>query len=180
METHEKKPAVFLDRDGVLNEEKSYISAIEQLTLFPYVKDCIKKIKEKGYYTIVITNQSGVARGMYKEEDLMEMNNYLLKQIDVDAVYYCPHHPNGIIEEYTKTCMCRKPEIGLLLRAEKEFNIDMKKSYMIGDRASDIMTGKKAGIKTILLESGYGTKRLEYDVVPDFILKDLREVIDIL
>lgn len=180
METHEKKPAVFLDRDGVLNEEKSYISAIEQLTLFPYVKDCIKKIKEKGYYTIVITNQSGVARGMFKEEDLMEMNNYLLKQIDVDAVYYCPHHPNGIIEKYTKTCMCRKPEIGLLLRAEKEFNIDMKKSYMIGDRASDITTGKKAGIKTILLESGYGTKRLEYDVVPDFILKDLREVIDIL
>ena len=177
---HRKKPAVFLDRDGVLTEERSYVTELEDLHIFPYAKQCIKEIKEKGYYAIVITNQSAVARGMLSEEKLQMMNEYLQKEIDVDAVYYCPHHSEGTIEKYTRICECRKPKIGLLLKAVERFEIDLTRSYMVGDRASDILMGQRAGIKTILLESGYGTARLEQAVTPDVICQDLRSVMDLL
>ena len=174
------KPAVFLDRDGVLSEEKSYVCKLEDFTIFPYTKDCIRKIKEKGYYAIVITNQSGVARGLFSEEVLQEMNAYLIEETGVDAVYYCPHHANGKIEKYKKECGCRKPNTGMIEHACQDFRIDMEKSYMVGDRASDILLGKNAGIKTILVESGYGMKRLEQEVMPDYIMEDLRKVLSIL
>lgn len=177
---NKKKPAVFLDRDGVLCEEKSYVCKLEEMTVFPYTKDCIKKIKEKGYYAIVITNQSGVARGFFSEEILVKMNSYLVEALDVDAVYYCPHHPQGKIETYRQECECRKPKTGMIEKACQDFQIDMKKSYMVGDRASDILLGQNAGLTTILLESGYGTKRLEQEVAPDYVLKDLRDVVNIL
>lgn len=174
------KPAVFLDRDGVLSEEKSYVCKVEDLVIFPYTKECIRQIKEKGYYAIVITNQSGVARGLFSEEVLLEMNSYLIKETGVDVVYYCPHHPQGKIEVYKTECNCRKPQIGMIEQACRDFSIDMEKSYIVGDRASDILLGKNAEIKTILVESGYGIKRLEQEVTPDYILQDLREVISIL
>lgn len=175
-----KKPAIFLDRDGVLCREKSYVTRTEDLELFDYTKSCIEEIKKKGYYAIVITNQSGVARGFFTEDALNDMNEYLQKETGVDAIYYCPHHPQGKIESYTKKCDCRKPEIGLLQRAAERFDIDMEHSYMVGDRASDIQTGQNAGIRTILLESGYGTKRLEAEVEPDFIRNDLRDILQII
>lgn len=174
------KPAVFLDRDGVLSEEKSYICTLDDFAIFPYTKECIRKIKEKGYLAIVVTNQSGVARGFFSEETLQEMNSYLTKEIGVDAVCYCPHHPQGKIEAYRQECDCRKPKTGMIEKACQDFQINMKKSYMVGDRASDILLGQKAGLTTILLESGYGTKRLEQEVTPDYVLKDLRDVVDIL
>lgn len=176
----QKKPAIFLDRDGVLTEEKSYVCSLEELSIFPYAKECIKRIKEKGYYAIVITNQSGIARGLFTEEILQEINMYLIEEINVDAIYYCPHHTNGKIEKYRKKCNCRKPEVGMLEKAQKDFQIDMEKSYLVGDRASDILTGKKAGLKTILLESGYGTKRLEQNVKADYTFNDLRDIILVL
>lgn len=177
MQEIKKKAAIFLDRDGVLTEEKSYITSLENLSIFSYTQDCIKQIHDKGYYAIVITNQSGVARGLFTEESLVEMNKYLINNIGVDAVYYCPHHEDGRIEKYRKKCNCRKPNTELIEHACRDFDIDMKKSYMVGDRASDIMLGQNAGIKTILLQSGYGTARLEQDVKPDFILNDLRDII---
>lgn len=176
----QKKPAIFLDRDGVLTEEKSYVCSLEELSIFPYAKECIKRIKEKGYYAIVITNQSGIARGLFTEKILQEINMYLIEEINVDAIYYCPHHTNGKIEKYRKKCNCRKPEVGMLEKAQKDFQIDMEKSYLVGDRASDILTGKKAGLKTILLESGYGTKRLEQNVKADYTFNDLRDIILVL
>lgn len=174
------KPAVFLDRDGVLTEEKSYVCSLGELNIFSYVKECVKKIKEKGYYAIVITNQSGVARGLFLEKTLQEMNTYLIKETGVDAVYYCPHYIDGKVKKYQKRCNCRKPETGMIQKACEDFLIDMKKSYMVGDRASDILSGQNAGIKTVLLESGYGTRRLEQNVKPDYIMNDLRDVIKIL
>jgi histidinol-phosphate phosphatase family protein len=170
---HIVKPAVFLDRDGVLTEEKSYITSLRDLTIFPYTKECIDAIHAKGYYAIVITNQSAVARGFITEELLQKMNEYLETEANVDKVYYCPHLP-------IHNCSCRKPKTGLIERACSDYRIDMGKSYMVGDRASDIMLGKNAGIKTVLLESGYGTGRLEADVEPDYILNDLRDFIKIL
>ena len=180
MMTENKKPALFLDRDGVLTEEISYITSVENLHIFPYAAECISQIHEKGYYAIVITNQSGVARGLFTEETLRDMNTHLKEMTGVDAIYYCPHHPNGDVDEYRKICKCRKPEIGLLEQACNDFDIDMNRSYMVGDRASDILTGQRAGTKTILLESGYGSARLEQNVAPDYVFADLRNVIEIL
>lgn len=180
MKNHEKKPAVFLDRDGVLTEETGYIASLKDLCLFSYTAECVRRIREQGYYAIVITNQSGVARGLFSESDLQEMNQYLLESIGVDGVYYCPHHPEGRIERYRKVCKCRKPKTGLLEQACMDFEIDMENSYMVGDRAGDVLTGQNAGIRTILLESGYGTNRLEENVTPDYIFPDLRSVVDLL
>lgn len=167
------KPAVFLDRDGVLTEEKSYITVMEDFKIFPYAEDCIKRIHNKGYYAIVITNQSGIARGLLTEKVLQEMNRYLILQTGVDAVYYCPHHPDA-------GCNCRKPQKGMFDMACRDFVIDMEHSYMVGDRAGDIIAGQNIGVRTILLESGYGTARLEKNVKPDFIFEDLTDVIKIL
>ena len=175
-----KKPAVFLDRDGVLAREKGYVASKSEMELFPYAAECVAQIHQKGYYAIVITNQSGVARGFFTEESLREMNDYLKKETGVDAVYYCPHHPDGMVKRYQSVCHCRKPETGMIDMACSRFDIDLSKSYMVGDRAGDIKTGQRAGIKTILLESGYGTKRLEEQVTPDLIRNDLRDVIEIL
>ncbi len=174
------KPAVFLDRDGVLTREKSYITNIADLEIFPYAKQCIHDIKQKGYWTIVITNQSAVARGMLSEKMLCRMNDYLQQETGVDAIYYCPHHPDAAVNAYRKQCDCRKPGMGMFQQAMKEFLIDKEGSYMIGDRAADILAGKNMGLTTILLESGYGTKRLEFDVKPDYVLEDLCKVCDLL
>ena len=180
MMTENKKPALFLDRDGVLTEEIGYITSVENLHIFPYAEECIRLIHEKGYYAIVITNQSGVARGLFTEETLKDMNTFLKEMTGVDAIYYCPHHPDGEVDKYRKICKCRKPEIGLLEQACKDFDINMDKSYMVGDRAGDILTGQRVGIKAILLESGYGLAKLEQNVTPDYVFADLRNVIDIL
>lgn len=175
-----KKPVIFLDRDGVLTEECGYVTSVEQLNIFPYVKDCIRQIHKNGYYAIVITNQSGVARGLFTEDDLLKMNAYLVQQTGVDAVYYCPHHPEGKVGVYKKKCRCRKPGIGLFQEACKKLDIDLANSYMVGDRAGDILAGQNVGVKTILLESGYGTERLEEKVEPDYVCRDLREVVELL
>lgn len=180
-EKHVKqKPAVFLDRDGVLTEENGYVCSIEELHIFPYAEECIRQIKAKGYYAIVITNQSGIARGFFTESMLVKMNDYLKRTIGADEIYYCPHHLKGKIKEYAIDCNCRKPKTGMIKAACKEFSIDIEKSFLVGDRASDIMAGQNAGIRTVLLESGYGTAKLEGNVTPDYIFKDLRNVIQIL
>ncbi len=171
-----KRPAVFLDRDGVLTEEKSYVTSIKDLSVFFYARECIQKIHEKGYYAIVITNQSGVARGFFDEETLRKMNTWLIEETGVDQIYYCPHHPEGKILQYRKECLCRKPGTAMFNQASRDFAIAMEKSYMVGDRASDILAGQNMGLKTILVESGYGTKRLEQPVAPDQVVKDLRNV----
>ena len=93
------KPAVFLDRDGVLTEEKGYIDSVDRLCIFPYAAECVRKMQEKGYYVIVVTNQSGVARGFFEESELQKMNACLIRQTKVNAVYYCPHHPAGTVEK---------------------------------------------------------------------------------
>lgn len=176
MDAKAKSPAVFLDRDGVLTEENGYITLPEKLKIFPYAAESVRKIRQKGYYAIVITNQSGVARGLFTEEALCRMNDYLTEQTDVDAIFYCPHHPDGKVGKYRKECGCRKPGIGMFEAAYREFPIDIAKSYMIGDRAGDILAGQRAGLRTILLESGYGTGRLEAEVTPDIVMQDLRDV----
>lgn len=172
MNTDERKPALFLDRDGVLVEERSYITRIADLKIFPYTTQCIQAFKQLGYYTICISNQSAVGRGMMQLSDLEVLNRYLQENTGIDAIYCCPHY----WRDNVPVCNCRKPQTGLFKQAMQDFEIDLGMSYMVGDRASDILAGQNIGVKTILLESGYGSARLEADVTPDYIVKDLRDV----
>ncbi len=171
-----KRPAVFLDRDGVLTEERGYVTHQDDLKIFPYTAWCIQKFKELGYYAICISNQSAVGRGMMRMDDLQILNRVLKESIHIDAIYCCPHYWKDDIP----VCDCRKPQTGLFRQAVQDYPIDLPNSYMVGDRASDILAGQNMGIKTILLESGYGSRRLERDVTPDYIVQDLRDVVRIL
>lgn len=170
-----KRPAVFLDRDGVLNVEKGYIISREELEIFPYAKKAVELIHEYGYFAIVISNQSAVARGFLAVSELEKINEKIKDELNVDAIYTCPHYPDGIVAKYRKKCNCRKPGAGLIEKACSYFDIDMANSYMVGDRASDILTGKNAGLYTVLLNSGYGMTKLEEDVSADYIYADLLE-----
>lgn len=172
----EKKAAVFLDRDGVLCVEKGYVTRKQDLEIFSYSKKCVQELHKKGYLAICVTNQSAVARGMMSEDTLLEINEYLMKELNLDAIYYCPHYPVGI-GKYAKKCNCRKPETGMLDAAIEKFGINKAVSCMVGDRISDIICGQKAGLKTVLLESGYEIKKLEQQTKPDAIYKDLKELV---
>jgi D-glycero-D-manno-heptose 1,7-bisphosphate phosphatase len=150
--------AVFLDRDGTLNEDPGYISDPEKVVLFPETGSALAILKKYGFLLIVISNQSGIARGMMTSEDVDSVNqkiNSLLSKhkVKIDAFYYCPAHPDYSSEE---ECECRKPSTKLVLEAAKEFNVDVEKSYFIGDSVSDIQCGKNAGVKTILVRTGKG------------------------
>ena len=166
-----RQPAVFLDRDGVLNEEVGYISSPEQLKVFGYTKACIDRLHKAGFLSVVISNQSGIARGYFTEKDLVMVNRKLVEETGVDKVYYCPHYLKGKIPYYSMECKCRKPGTGMIEKACRDLNIDLEKSFLVGDRASDIETGAKARIKTILVRTGYGLEE-EKTACPDYICDD--------
>ena len=170
---------VFLDRDGVITEERSYVKNADEMRIYPYSKNCIEKIHEAGFLAIVITNQSGIARGYFTEDDLRLMNDRLRQETGVDDIFYCPHYSNGIIEKYSIDCDCRKPKVGMIEKACSKYAIELKNSYLIGDRESDINAGKNAGIKTILVRTGYGRHDEMKDIYPDYICDDLRDAVDI-
>lgn len=173
------RKAVFLDRDGVINEEKGYIVSKKELSIFPFAVNAIKKIKQAGFLVIVVTNQSAVARGMLTEKTLLEIHSYLKARTGVNAIYYCPHYIHGIIPQYSVSCCCRKPDTGMIKRACIDYNINLSDSWMIGDRTSDIQTGKKAGLKTVLVKSGY--KHTSQDILQaraDFLCEDLADWAD--
>jgi len=149
------KKAVFLDRDGVIVRDKHYISKPQDLELLSEIVPVLKGL-QKSFRLIVVTNQSGVARGMFTEEDLQTINNKLIEilrdhGVELDAIYYCPHHPNLGLEGYNTDCECRKPKPGLLCRAARDFNLNLDQSFLIGDQDSDIEAGRSAGVKTIRL-----------------------------
>lgn len=171
-----KQAAVFLDRDGVLCAEKGYVTQVGELEIFPYVKGCIGQLHQMGFLAVCITNQSAVARGMMPERALVEMNRYLCRETGIDDVFYCPHYP-GVAGRYGIVCTCRKPGTGMVDRAVEKYGIDRGASYLVGDRASDILCGQRAGLRTVLLESGYGTAGLEQQVAADFVYNDLAEFV---
>ncbi len=178
--------AVFLDRDGVINEEVDYLRRIEDIVILEKVPESLKLLKEKNFLLIAITNQPVIARGWATEDEIErihdEMNKIIIRKggSPIDKFYFCPHHPNADILKYRKECDCRKPSPGLILKAGKEWKINLKESYMIGDRISDIVTGKKAGCKTILIESAISHIKIQgsdYDTnsEPDLKVKNLYE-----
>lgn len=180
------KKAIFLDRDGTINVEKDYIYKEEDLEFEKNSIEALKKFKELGYILIVITNQSGIARKYFSEDDLhrfnKNMNDILKKNMaEIDEFYFCPHHPTHGIGEYKKECNCRKPNNALIEEAIKKYNIDRSKSYMIGDKNSDIQAGLKSDLKTVLVKTGYGEKEIvKIDKNQTLICEDLGEFAEIL
>jgi D-glycero-D-manno-heptose 1,7-bisphosphate phosphatase len=173
--------AVFLDRDGTINKEVNYLSKPEDLEILPGVFEALKIFRDNGYKLIVISNQAGLAKGIFTHTDLesvnMELDRQLLAQsIQLDGFYFCPHHPEGKVPELTTECKCRKPAPGLLLQAMLEHKVDPEKSYMIGDKLLDVAAGKQAGCKSGLVLTGYGREEVDRpsrQVEPDFIVENL-------
>ena len=158
--------AVFLDRDGVINKDIGYLHEPEKFELLPKATEGLKLMQEVGYRLVVITNQPGIGLGYYTKEDFFKVNKEMLKQLSshnilIDKIYFCPHSKS-------EKCSCRKPSIGLIERSREELNLDLKKSFVIGDKSSDILAGKKAGMKTILIGDDREAK-------PDFIARNLVE-----
>ena len=155
--------AVFLDRDGVITEDPPhYAHRIDQLRIIPGGAQAIQRLNAHNFRVIIISNQSGVARGYYIEEDVKIFNDGMAHLLakegsHVDAVYYCPHHPDGIIERYKIDCGCRKPKPGMILEAAQNHSLDIQNSFVVGDKWSDIEAGKNAGCQTILVLTGHGT-----------------------
>ncbi len=181
--------AVFLDRDGTINEEVGYIDSREKLRIIPGTVEAIRRLNERGMKVIVVTNQSAVARGIITEEILNEINRALTEELSmggafIDAIYYCPHHPTEGKGVYRTECECRKPRTGLLIRASRDLGIDLRKSYVVGDTITDIIMAKKTGAKGVLVLTGYGNSHasmlgsVREEGVPAYIAKDISEAVD--
>lgn len=181
------KAALFLDRDGCVNKEVGYIRELEKLELIPGAARVIRAMNEAQVPVILITNQSGPARGYYPESWITTLHDRLTTLLAeqgarLDAIYYCPHLPDGTVPELSYRCDCRKPEPGMLLKAADEHDLDLERSFMIGDKATDVDVGKRVRANTILLTSGYGSEVLagnyQHQVEPDYIYDSLSEAFD--
>ena len=176
--------AVFLDRDGVITQEPPhYAHELSQLELIYKSADAIRLLNENGFVVIVASNQAGIAHGYYREEDAILFHQAMKENLAkegayIDAIYYCPHHPEAKIERYRVDCNCRKPKPGMLTRAKRELNIDLKQSFIVGDKLSDIEAGERAGCKTIMVRTGQGMEELKSNEIDcDYVANDLYDAV---
>lgn len=177
------RSAVFLDRDGTLIEEVGYLDRPERVQLFPWSTDAIRALNAAGVRIVMVTNQSGVARGFFDETVVKRVHDRIADLLKaggahIDAYYYCPHHPDGKVAEYARTCDCRKPGRGLVERAVREFGIDPRASFAVGDRWFDVALAKEVGAKGVLVRTGYGAEeehRLPAGLAPDAVVNNLVE-----
>ena len=184
--------ALFVDRDGTINEDIGYVSRPEDLIIYPWTAEAIRLVNESGMKAIVITNQSGIARGLYTEETLNHIHGRLREELardgaQLDGIYYCPHHPRIGGERYRQICDCRKPHPGMLHRAARDLNVDLTRSFVIGDKSSDMNLATNAGAKGVLVLTGYGRETQEGRerwpcdpaLVADNLLQAVRLILDI-
>ncbi|HOT76415.1 MAG TPA: HAD family hydrolase [Candidatus Wallbacteria bacterium] len=177
------KIAVFIDRDGTMSEEVGYVNHLSRFKLLQNTAAAIKMLNDAGILAIVATNQAGVARGYFVEDMIGKVHEKLKNELaragaHLDAIYYCPHHPSAGKPPYRTDCDCRKPRPGMILKAKDEFDIDLKRSYMIGDKISDVEFGQKLGLKSVMVMTGYGIgeyehQRQDWKTTPDFMAEDL-------
>ena len=178
--------AVFLDKDGTLIRNVSYNVNPDLVEFEPYAFEALKFLQQHGFLLAIITNQPGVAFGYFTEKELEHLQTHIAKMLEKQKVllngfYYCPHHPEGQVDEYSIICDCSKPAPGLLIRAAKEMNIDLKQSWMIGDILNDIEAGNRAGCKTILINNGNETLwELNNAREPDYIVDHLLHAAEII
>lgn len=164
------RPAIFLDRDGVLIEEVHYLSKVEQVRILPGVVDGLRLLERAGFLLVVVTNQAGVARGYFPEEQVGIIHLHLEDEfarrgVAISCWKYCPHHPGEGEGDYKVDCSCRKPKPGMLLEAAEELGVDLARSFMVGDKRSDLEAGASAGCRTVLVRTGHGSKE-EHDLLP--------------
>ncbi|MEO6212785.1 MAG: HAD family hydrolase [Vicinamibacterales bacterium] len=153
--------AVFLDRDGTLLEEGNYVSDLRNVVLFPYMVDAVRLLNRADFAVVVITNQSGIARGIVTEAFVAEAHAFIDERLSeggarIDAYYYCPHHPEGSVAAFTRECECRKPGPGQLRQAASDLDLDLPRSFVIGDRLSDVDAAEAVGARGVLVRTGYG------------------------
>lgn len=172
-----KRPAVFIDRDGTLIEEVNFLSRVEDLRLFDFTADAISRLKAAGFFVIVITNQSGIGRGIFEEADMHAIHDEIQAALPegIDGFYHCPHLPD-------EECTCRKPGLGMIEAACSDFEIDLGRSWMIGDKRIDVEAGFNAGIGTAMVMTGYGAKQINDlerrpDIVADNLLDAVTEIL---
>ncbi|MGH9467590.1 MAG: D-glycero-alpha-D-manno-heptose-1,7-bisphosphate 7-phosphatase [Terriglobales bacterium] len=173
------RPAVFFDRDGTLNEEVGYAGRPEQFHIYPYAAAAVRRVNEAGWAAVLVTNQAGVARGYYAEAAVGELHAILEANLAaggarLDAAYYCPHHPQGVVSGYSGVCECRKPAPGMLHRAERELDLDLARSWVIGDRHHDVELAHGVGARAVLVRTGYGEQELlaTPQLAPDHVAED--------
>ena len=177
-------PAVFMDRDGTINEQRGYINHISRFKLLPGVAEAIRLLNRHRYLAIIVSNQSGVARGYFPMQLVEEVHAHMKELLEkedavIDGIFFCPHYRTGVVSEYTTACDCRKPRTGLIKNACEAFDIDMAHSYVIGDRLTDIEMAQRADLKGILVKTGYGLGDIKY-VLPDSSFKPIHIAGDLL
>lgn len=170
-----KKPAVFIDRDGTINEQLGYINHLSRFVILPGVSEAVRLLNKNDWWAIIVSNQGGVARGYYPVELVDEIHAFLKSSLKeqgatIDGIFFCPHHPAGVLPEYSSECNCRKPETGLIDKACEVFDIDMSSSYVVGDRHVDIELASRLNLKGVLVKTGYGLGEMEY-IIPQKRLK---------
>jgi D-glycero-D-manno-heptose 1,7-bisphosphate phosphatase len=173
--------AVFLDRDGTMIEDAGYLDAIERVVFFPWTVDAIRAFNRAGLAVVVVTNQSGIARGLFSESFVDETHAHIAARLEaggahVDAYYYCPHHPDGAVERFVRRCECRKPARGLVDRAARDLGLDPARSYVVGDTWLDVQLGRAVGARAILVRTGRGAaeeKRPLPSVAADAVVDNL-------
>ena len=178
-----RRPAVFLDRDGTLNEEVNYLHKIENFEWVSGAPQAVKRLNDLGIHVLVVTNQSGVARGYYTEDDVDRLHAWMneeLAEIDanVDAFYYCPFHPEGTVEKYRALSHCRKPNPGMFKTAMEEWRVDPTRSFVVGDKNTDLIPGNELGMTTILVRTGHGAS--EDDTVADHFVADVGAAVELI
>ena len=177
---------IFIDRDGVINKDPggwtkyNYVTKWDEFFFIPASIEALKRLKGAGYKVFLVSNQGGISKGYFTQEDLDKLNKRMLKEIEdaggkIDEVYYCPHHDKD-------NCECRKPKVGLIEQAARKMHIDFKSTFIIGDSIRDVKAGKRMGMKTILVLSGKTplTETHNWDVQPDYIKKDLLEAVELI
>lgn len=189
-ESHEKerRPAFFLDRDGTISHEVGYINHVSRLELFPWAIDAVERLHEAGFLAVVVTNQSGVARGYFSEDLVREVHAKLQAElarggVQLDAIYYCPHHPREGQPPYRVECECRKPKPGMLHRAAQELGIDLSRSVLVSDKYEDVAMAHGLGLRGVLVLTGYGRGEYEYrrhswPRPPDLVAENLLDAVN--
>ena len=179
--------AVFFDRDGTLNEEIGHVRDPEDFRVYPFAARAVRLVNEAGLRAIVVTNQSGVARGLLPESLVRRVHRQLTRRIEaggarLDAIFYCPHHPEAVIERYRVVCSCRKPATGMLEAAARQFQLDLAKSFVIGDRFVDITAARRVGARSVMVLTGVGRRELEDEEVsgiaqPDHVAENAYDAV---
>ena len=181
---------IFMDRDGTISEEVGYVNHLSRFQIYPWAAQAIRTLNQKGLKTVVVTNQAGVARGYFTEDLVIQVHEKLRQEMtlagaNLDAIYYCPHHPSVGPDPYRQECSCRKPKPGMLYRAAAELDLDLSRSFVVGDRYGDMELAHNAGTHSIFVLSGYGLGEYEYQrhnwkVQPEWVAQNLLEATQII